>query len=359
MELDVIDAMLSSNVAEGVGASDSSVCNVSLRFTDGETRDFAVASGSTVLAAAKAAGLRLASQCQIGTCCTCAAVLTSGTAEMGTERLLALTKQEVSGGHRLLCQTVVSTDASFNIEYPSSLLLANPPVNFTAKVSRLTWLAESVVQLDVKIPKVMRLKFTAGQYCRIKVPGTEEWRSYSMASGEHEQSKCTFLIRVLPTGVMSDFLRSEAGVGTGLEMEGPHGGFVLEPSERPHVLIAGGTGLAPMLSMLDKLRLVRPTPPILLVFGCVREADLFHLDELEARTAFMPSLQVRVCLEDRSTAPGVVGGNPVSVLSSSDFLENSIAYLCGPPGMIAAAELALIGFGLNPEDIRSEQFLAS
>jgi ferredoxin-NADP reductase/ferredoxin len=359
VELDILDAMLSSNVDEGDSASDSQVCNVSLRFTDGETRDFAVASGTTVLAAAKAAGLRLASQCEIGTCCTCAAVLTCGTAEMGTERLLALTKEEVSGGHRLLCQTVVSTDASFNVEYPSSLLLANPPVNFTAKVSRLTWLAETVVQLDVKIPKALRLKFTAGQYCRIKVPGTEEWRSYSMASGEHEQSKASFLIRVLPTGVMSDFLRGEANPGALLEMEGPLGGFVLEPSVRPHVLIAGGTGLAPMLSMLDRLRLVRPTPPILLAFGCARESELFLLDELEARMAFMPSLQVRVCLEETTAVPGVIRGNPVSVMSASDISEDSIAYLCGPPGMVAAAEATLAGFGLNHESIRSEQFLAS
>ena len=346
-------------MAEVGGAAAPPTRRVSLTFSDGETRDLDVADGTTVLAAAKEQGLRLASQCEVGTCCSCAAFLTRGSADMPADRVTALTRDEIADGQRLLCQTQVTSDAAFDIEYPSSLLLANPPVRFAAKIGRVTWVAESVVQLDIKVPKTMRFKFTAGQYCRIRIPGTDEWRSYSMASGEHEQFKLTFLIRVLPAGAMSDFLRQEARAGMILEMEGPLGGFVLEPNERPHLLLAGGTGLAPMLSMLDRLRLVRPTPPILLVFGCVREADLFLLDELEARMSFMPSLRVRVSLEDETSVPGVVRGNPVSVLDPADVPARSIAYLCGPPGMIHAAESTLADMGLHHEDIRSEQFLPS
>ncbi|GAB7007950.1 anthranilate 1,2-dioxygenase electron transfer component AntC [Nocardioides sp. AN3] len=332
---------------------------VVLSFSDGDTREVTVEEGESVLAAAKRSGYALASQCEVGTCCTCVGRLTSGVAQMPAGQVTPLTREETAAGHRLLCQVRPETDAAFELDYPSSLLSGYPTVPFVAKIQRLTWVAASVVQLDVRVPKSLRLTFLAGQYCRIKVPGTEEWRSYSMASGEHEQGKLSFLIRVLPSGAMSDYLRGSARAGETLEMEGPIGGFVLEPSERPHLLVAGGTGLAPMLSMLDKIRLVRPTPPVLLVFGCVAAADLFLTEELEARTGFMPTLTVRVALERPEGATGVVQGNPVEVLEADDIVPGSVAYLCGPPGMVAAAEHRLVELGVRREDVHAEQFLPS
>jgi ferredoxin-NADP reductase/ferredoxin len=332
---------------------------VTLAFTDGETREVQVPAGTSVLAAAREQGLALASQCTVGTCSTCVAHLTSGEASMPADGITSLTREEVAEGQRLLCQTFTSSDSRFVLEYPSALLEANPPVQFPAKVSRLTWVADSVVELELKVPKTMRLGFTAGQYCRIRIPGTDEWRSYSMASGEHERNRLTFLIRVLPSGAMSDFLRAGVSPGTTLQLEGPWGGFVFEPTDRPVVLVAGGTGLAPMLSMLDRIRLLRPAPPVLLVFGCVKDADLFHLDELAARRSLIPSLKVVVSVEQESALPGVSLGNPVSVIDPADVAPGAIAYLCGPPGMIRAAEHRLQELGLGLDDIRSEQFLPS
>lgn len=349
-------AALLTEVVAGAPATTRSVV---LRFTDGESREVAVEDGETVLAAAKRAGHQLASQCEAGTCCTCVAWLTEGRAEMPADQVTALTRDEVAAGQRLLCQTRPADDAVFDLEYPSSVLSGYPTVPFTAKIARLSWVAESAVLLELKVPKALRLRFLAGQYCRIRIPGTDEWRSYSMASGEHEQGKLRFLVRVLPSGAMSDYLRTEARAGLPLDLEGPIGGFVLEPAPRPHVLVAGGTGLAPMLSMLDKLRLVRPTPPILLVFGCVREADLFLLDELEARAGFVPSLRVRVALEEPGARTDVAKGNPVEVLTADDIEPDTVAYLCGPPGMIAAAERRLVELGVAPHDVRAEQFLPS
>jgi benzoate/toluate 1,2-dioxygenase reductase subunit len=352
-----------SGVAELDTAPAAGVRNLSaqvvLRFSDGEAREVPVEDGETVLAAARRDGYALASQCEVGTCCTCVARLTSGSAEMPAGQVTPLTRDETAAGQRLLCQTRATTDATFELDYPSSLLSGQPTIPFNGKIQRVSWIAESVVQLDVRVPKALRLKFLAGQYSRIKVPGTDEWRSYSMASGEHEQGRLSFLIRVLPTGVMSDYLRHEARAGQMLEMEGPIGGFVLDPCERPHILVAGGTGLAPMLSMLDKLRLVRPTPPVLLVFGCVADVDLFMTDELEARTGFMPSLQVRIALEKPGEATGVVRGNPVEVITVDDVPPGSVAYLCGPPGMVAAAERRLVELGIEAEDVHAEQFLPS
>lgn len=349
--------------AEGTGTTvltpQADPRHVTLRFTDGEVREFDAAADEPILTAAKRAGYDLVSQCRVGTCSTCAATLVDGAAEMPAGQLNVLSKEELAAGQRLLCQSRALCDSSFDVDYPSILLEANPPVLFEAKLSRLTWVAETVVEVELKVPKRIKFGFTAGQYCRIKVPGTDQWRSFSMASGEHERFRLTFLIRVLPSGVMSDYLRDRARVGETLEVEGPLGGFVLEPAPRPTILVAGGTGLAPMLSMLDRLRTVKPAPPILLLFGCNRTGELFHEEELAARASFMPNLQVRTVLMDNTGRDDLPAGTPLSVLAADDVAPDAVSYLCGPPPMIRAAQELLGSYGLAIHDIRSEQFVPS
>lgn len=333
---------------------------VTVRFSDGETRVFPTNGDQPILTAARGAGVNLVSQCEVGTCSTCVGVVACGDTHMDASRPLGISAQEIERGYRLLCQTRVLTDAVLDVEYPSALLDAHPSTRFRGKIVGLDWVAPSVVQLTLQLPKTLRFGFTAGQYCRLQVPGTDEWRSYSMANGEHEKSKLTFLIRILPDGVMSNYLRDAAKPGDVLEMEGPKGGFVLTPEYRPHILMAGGTGLAPMLSMLSRLRMVRPAvPPILLLFGCTNVDQLFHLEELAARASLLPSLDVRTMLVDNTGAPHVPVGNPVSALTADDIAPDSVAYLCGPPGMLRAAEEKLLTLGLGRHDIRMEQFLDS
>lgn len=333
---------------------------VTVQFTDGQTRRFPVKDGQSVLAGAKAEGHALVSQCQVGTCSTCVANLVSGEVVMPDDRPVVLSQDEINQGHRLLCQARALSDATLQVEYPSTLLSANPPQQFRGQVAAITWLASDVVELVFKLPKRLRFGFTAGQYCRINIPGTYEWRSYSMASGEHEKGKLVFLVRILPDGVMSNYLRDRAKVGDVLDLDGPQGGFVLSPDPRPTILMAGGTGLAPMMAMLSRLRYVKPAPPpILLLFGCPTGEQLFHLDELEARTSFMPMLTVRTVIDDNTGAPHIEQGNPVSALLAEDVGPDTVAYLCGPPGMLRAAEHKLDDLGVAQEDIRMEQFLDS
>lgn len=331
----------------------------SLRFSDGAAREIAVPAGVSVLRAARDSGIALASQCEVGTCCTCAARLLRGEAVMPQGLVTALTRAEVQAGHRLLCQAVPACDTVFEMGYPSTLLDANPLVEFTAKIARLTWLSSSVAELAVKVPRTAGLRFTAGQYCRIKVPGTQERRSYSIASGEHERTRLRFLIKARPAGLMSKFLRDEARAGMTLEMDGPLGAFVLQDAPRPHLLIAGGTGLAPMLSMLDRIRLMRPVPPVLVAFGCSTYADLFGADELEARTSYMQTLDVRVCVSREPARPGHCPVNPVRSLGPQDVRADTVAYVCGPHGMVSAAQQRLAELGLPPGSVRAESFLPS
>lgn len=346
--------------AGGSGVVDAEVRpTATVNFLDGEQISFLIEDGQTVLQAAKASGNAMLSQCEVGSCGSCVALLTHGEMEMPTDRPLAINAAEIGRGERLLCVSRTCGDVQLEVEYDSALLDENPAQMFIGKISRLERLSESVIELELKISKKLRFGFHAGQYSRIQVPGTSEWRSYSMASGEHERGRLRFLIRLLPGGAMSEFLSTSAKVGQTLDLEGPFGSFVVESAARPVVMLAGGTGLAPMLSMLDRLRLVTPTPRILLLFACTRAEDLFHLDELAARSALIPELTTRVALADNDGRPDIPIGNPVSLIRDGDIEDDTVAYLCGPPPMIAAAQLRLGELGLNPKDIRSERFQSS
>jgi benzoate/toluate 1,2-dioxygenase reductase component len=116
-----------------------------------------------------------------------------------------------------------------------------------------------------------------------------------------------------------------------------------------------------MMAMIDAIRARSGRKPqILLSFGCQTGEGLFHLDEIELRRNWLPGLKVAISV-DRAPAPdGVRVGNPVEAVGLDGPLDpETVAYLCGPPGMIAAARANLQALGLSPENIHSEQFVAS
>src|SRR6185312_7877818 len=118
------------------------------------------------------------------------------------------------------------------------------------------------------------LSFLPGQYVNIRVPGSDQTRSYSFSSGPSE-ARLSFLVRNVHQGVMSRWLCETAKVGDPIEFRGPLGSFYLRPIERPVLFLAGGTGLAPFLSMLDKIsRNGGSEHPIHLIFGVTNDPDL-------------------------------------------------------------------------------------
>ena len=350
--------MSATETCPGSGSDTATHC-VRLRYTD-TVKEIHVPADSSVLDAASAADVRLAHQCGVGTCGTCIGRVSAGDVVMPEGRVYPLRAAESAAGMRLLCQAQARTDADIDLDYPAAMLDENPVIAATAKVADLTWLADSVVALQIRLPKSAQFSFRAGQYVRLRVPGTDEWRSYSMASGERQRSRLTFAIRVLPAGAMSRYLRERAAVGDTVDMEGPMGSFGLRPDPGPVLMVAGGTGLAPMLSMLETLQTARDRDRIRLVFGCARGSELFHLDELDGRCSFIPRLSVRVVVDEPCDRPDVLTGNPVSVLTAADVADpNTSAYLCGPPAMLDAARTRLSELGLPPERIHAEQFLPS
>ena len=333
---------------------------VTLRFADEVEHQVQVAHGQSVLAAALAQGVPLISQCESGSCGTCIARVCDGDVRMNSKKQTALLSSEREEGYRLTCQAFAEADSVLELDYPSTLGEQTAEQS-EAEITELEWLSSNVVRLALTLPDDQPFEFWPGQYARLRIPGTEEWRSYSMSSAPGEAPRVEFLIRILESGAMSDYLRGQATVGDHMEVEGPHGAFYLREPEGPLVMVAGGTGLAPMMSMLDTVRVQGSrAPKTMLSFGCATPDNLFHGDELELRCFWMNKLEVRTSVDHAPEDYTGRVGTPVDALQAEDVATpGTTAYLCGPPPMIEAARERLIELGLPADRIFAEQFTPS
>lgn len=334
---------------------------VDVEFEGGHLEHFEVPAGTDVLSAARHAGLPLASQCESGSCGTCIARVVEGEAPAVQGRATALLPSEFEAGGRLLCSTLVETDARFEIPYPIDVLLGPQPKTYRAVVREIEVLSQTVRLVRVELDRRARMDYRPGQYARLRIPGSDEWRSYSMANPVDQGGVLEFIIRMLPDGSMSDYLRDRVTTGDDIEVDGPYGSFVLRESKGHHLFVAGGTGLAPILAMLDTIRKGRGRgTKMTLCFACATESDLYYEDEIGLRKAWVPNLTARVAVTYPSNASyaGRIG-SPVDLIEAEDVLPDTLAYLCGPPRMIEAARARLLDLGMDEDRIHSELFLAS
>jgi benzoate/toluate 1,2-dioxygenase reductase subunit len=335
---------------------------VTLRFEDGVEKQIEVRAGEFVLDAALRQDVPLVHQCRSGSCSTCVARVVSGAVETARDRVSTLFPSEVADGKRLLCSSQAIADSVVRLHYPSTLIFEGERRNFQARVVAIEWPVPSVAKLVITEDRSTGFSFHAGQYVRIKVPGTEDWRSYSMCTTPRELPKMEFLVRIIPGGAMSEYLRGPAREGARLEVEGPLGAFILHPGRGLHIFVAGGTGLAPILAMLDVLRRgAGPQPKMLLSFGCASDRTFFYRDEIELRQWWMPKLSVRLNADRvEDPASGLIRGTPVEALGTEPINDSeATAYLCGPPPMIDAARRCLAELGVRRERIYAEQFVPS
>jgi ferredoxin-NADP reductase/ferredoxin len=335
---------------------------VTLHFEDGEGREIEVEREEFVLDAALRQGVPLVHQCRSGSCSTCIAQLIAGDVVMAPERATSLLAAEAAEGKRLLCSSYARADSEVRLHYPAALIYGTGRHTIAAAVAALEWPSPSVAKLTLELPEDVEFNFRSGQYVRIKVPGTTEWRSYSMASTPRTLPRMDFLVRILSGGVVSEYLRNNCRLGDEIIIEGPLGAFILHTSRAPQIFIAGGTGLAPILAMLDEIRYrPGPRPPMLLSFGCASEQQFFYRDELELRQWWMPESRIILSADRVDNADsGLLEGTPVEVLEHERITDpQTAAYLCGPSPMIEAARRRLVEMGVAPEHIYAEQFVAS
>ncbi|MEX0840069.1 MAG: FAD-binding oxidoreductase [Parvibaculum sp.] len=331
---------------------------VTVRYSDGATRVMAVGADQTVLQAAEENGIPVVSACQSGVCGTCVGRCTEGSYEPGN--VVALNRSECDEGRILACQARVRSDCTVEFEYPFDGNAARIVVG-EATVTRVERLAPETALLALDVSGLpAALGFRPGQFAQLRVPGGESWRSYSFTHADDKGSEVEFLIRLLPEGAMSDWLRNRAAPGDRIKLRAPRGDFHLREVARPVVLVAGGTGLSAILAIAEQLVADACPQPIRLNYGVTRATDLVLLDRIERLAATHPDFTWEAIVAEPSPDWSGRTGLVTDLLADTDLRGGAVdIYLCGPSAMIDATRAWLGERHFNGANLWYEKFLPS
>jgi benzoate/toluate 1,2-dioxygenase reductase component len=328
---------------------------IALTFEDGVTRFIEGRDGETIADSSYRSRINIPLDCRDGVCGTCKSFCESGEYELG-EYVPdeAMTEDEEEQGYVLTCQLYPRSDLVITIPVTSDVAKAGVSTH-SGEILGIDRVSDTTTFFSIKLDERPALGFLPGQYVNIAVPGTDQTRSYSFCSGPRAD-EVAFLLRETPTGALPTYLRERASVGDRVEFQGPLGSFYLREPRRPLLFLAGGTGLAPFLSMLDKLGGDGVDQPAHLVYGVTNDPDLVKLEELEQYAKQLPNFTFTCCVADESSSypnkgyvtryiePHHLNGGDVDV------------YLCGPPAMVDAVRNWLDGQGIAPLNFYFEKF---
>jgi ferredoxin-NADP reductase/ferredoxin len=338
---------------------------ITLATRDGQTLNFTAEADQDLLSAAAAQGIGLPSLCRDGGCGACVCTADAGQYRLGEHNPSALPPDARERGEVLLCRTYAEGDIALRAPYDYGHIHFEAEKSRPAEILELAPVAENTVRLVLRLlPDAeggTALEFEPGQYVSLGGPGTGISRPYSLANAPNWSGELEFFIRLQAGGRLSEFLRSEAKAGSHLDVTGPEGYFTLRAeSLRQRWFVGGGTGLAPLLSMLRRMAEFQESHPVQLYFGVTRQNELYALDELARLAQELPQLRTTLCVWHPD--PGWEGFSGTAAEALRLDLEQSGAkpdiYLCGPPGLVDAVTAAARATGLGDEHIHSERFLA-
>ena len=313
---------------------------------------FAVAAGEKVLPAGLAAGFSLPYGCRMGVCTSCRGRVQVGKIDLGDVSQSYLPQEHRDQGFALLCQATPLSDVVIELQELPRLVA---PQDFPAIVRRVSRPVPDVAILDLRLPLHLNLRFAAGQYVDIGLPNGKK-RSYSIANAPAPEGviDLQFHIRHMPGGVFTERVFGDLKEREKLNCQGPLGSFCLrEESDKPIVLLASGTGYAPIRSLiLDAFRR-KITRPMTLYWGARIRRDLYSLEEpqrwaLEQGSfGFVPVLSDALDTDSWSGRTGFVHR---AVMHDLPDLSGYQVYACGAPVMVNAARRDLVQHCHLPAD---------
>lgn len=313
---------------------------------------FPCEAGQNILGAALKAGIEMPYSCRKGVCGNCAGRVAKGA--------VACPASEVAGqGQHLFCQCLPVSSIEI---VPAAWHRIDPATRktFRARVYRHTLAAEDVSIVQLRMPAGRRAKFKAGQYLQVLLPDGSR-RSYSMASPPHESDMVQLHIRHVEGGQFTRVVR-HLTAGDVLQVELPFGNFELrEASDTPMVCVAGGTGFAPVKSLLDDLAKKGIRRPVTLIWGARHRAGMYMLPAVQRWKSKLSGFSFIPVLEDRLDAralDGFHGRVDDALRAHCPTLAGHEVYCCGAPPMVAAVKNACIRErGLDPLHFFSDVFV--
>ena len=323
-------------------------------------RTIRVRAEKPVLEVALSAGLNLPHSCKSGHCSSCRARLRTGEIRYPNGRPLGITATEEQSGHILLCQARPVTD----LVVEARLIATAADVEIKTlpcRIARLTPLADDVMQVLLRLPAVETLRFQPGQYLDILLEGGGR-RSFSIASPPHDSDLLELHVRRVPGGGFTDRLFGTLQAGALLRIEGPLGQFTYRPGPGPVLMVAGGTGFAPLKSMLRHVLespKSQPERAIHLYWGARRPPDLYEEVTVLEWARRYPYLHFKAVLSESGTADfqhRSLGWVHEAVLADHPDLSAFEVYAAGPPAMIEAIRSTFPRQGLERERLRFDSF---
>ncbi len=331
---------------------------------DAQSVEFDCSSDEDIISAAIRQNIFLMSSCREGGCATCKGECTVGDYEMGKVSSQALPSEEQEEDLVLLCRCYPIDNMEVEVPYTfDRIAYSEEGKQFTTKITELEELSCNVVKLCLQRSDGEKtIKLDSGQFYDLEIPGTTITRSYSPANIANNKGELEFLIRVLDDGKFSGFLKNEAKVGQSLNVTGPSGIFgLVADGFTPRYFVAGGTGLAPILSMVRFMKEWGEPQPCVIYFGSTFEKEIFYLDELKALEAEMDNLTIKICVWKASDSWEGEKGSVVDILKQDlkNISSKPDLYLCGPPGMVDATYTVCEEVGISKDKIYLEKFLPS
>jgi len=326
---------------------------------------FEVSKQHTLLQGALSEDVNIPYHCTVGTCGNCRCKLVEGEIKPIMDFSYTLSESELAEGYILACQSLLKT--SVIIELEADVNQPNHKLeSFKGVIGSTQMLTHDIMEVTVELDKA--ITFSAGQFADIGVDGFDRHRSYSFACSPAQQGAqktLSFHVRKVPGGKYTEWLFEKNRAGQKFELHGPSGAFWLRTSEAPILGIAGGSGMAPLKSILDDALANKINRPVTYLFGAREQRDLYCLDEMKALQEkwpntfkFVPILSDEPEDSDWSGKRGLVT-DFINDETTGFSVSESHAYLCGPPRMIDATLTKLEEAGVNLSNIHYDKFLDS
>jgi NAD(P)H-flavin reductase/ferredoxin len=318
------------------------------------------AEGVSVLSAALSQGCFLRYGCKHGGCGTCKALVIEGDIE-DSGSSFALTPAERSAGWALLCSSQPLSDCVIDVSAmgltDEEFLAGDQVETFETVLDRVTDLTPTIRGVTLRLINPPEMRFVAGQFVNVEVPGTDGARAFSMANAPSASSEIELIVRLFPGGRFGEYLK-HAERGRIIRVSGPVGSLRVRLSYRKIIMIAGGSGMAPLLSMLADLAEKKDRRPVTVFFGARTCDELYHIDRLNTLCGLSAHAEFVPVVQDASgTWDGETGLVTDAIARRMHSLRGYDAYLCGPPPMVEAARALVVRLGVRETNVYYDAFV--
>jgi len=341
--------------------ADATIANYGeVTVTINDDREVKVEGGKPLLGSLMGQKIFIPSACGgRGSCGLCKVKVTSDAGDYLPTELPWISEEEKAENIRLSCQLKIKKDIS--IQIPEALFNVK---EYSAEVTSIVDLTYDIKQIKMKLLNPPEISYRAGQYIQFVVPeyemsSEEVYRAYSMASLPSNKNEVELEIRLVPNGLCTTYVFNYLKVGNHVTLNGPYGEFHLNESDRDIIFIAGGSGMAPIKSMLHDMAEKGISRKATYFFGARAVRDLFLIDEMKdlekklPNFTFIPALSEPLPEDNWRGETGLITDVLDRNVTSG---ENTEAYLCGSPGMIDAAVNVLTKKGIPEELIFYDKF---